>query len=148
LHFWNEHLPRYALRGPDLGWASQMRRRVQHSLRRLCEYVESEPEWASVRAFCAEATLASRIGLRQIRRLGLRYGFERLDPPRSLLKQVHGFGICVNAWGLTRAFNPAALPRQRLFRDGHELWISRATLSERYGVTRPEPSDQSPRREG
>ena len=36
-------------------------------------------------------------------------------------------------WGLTRAFNPAALPRQRFLRDHNELWISRSTLVTLYG---------------
>ena len=29
LHFWNEHLPRYSEKGPDLGWACAVRDRVQ-----------------------------------------------------------------------------------------------------------------------
>jgi hypothetical protein len=41
-------------------------------------------------------------------------------------------GDSVSAWGLTRAFNPAALPRHRFLRDHHELWISRTTLLKRY----------------
>lgn len=32
LHLWNEHLPRYSERGPDVGWACEMRRRVLRSL--------------------------------------------------------------------------------------------------------------------
>src|SRR5438046_991131 len=36
-------------------------------------------------------------------------------------------------WGLTRAFNPAALPRQRFLRDHNELWISRSMLLKLYG---------------
>ena len=49
LHFWNEHLPRYSARGPDLGWACAVRDRVRHSLRAFSEYVEGEPAWQDVR---------------------------------------------------------------------------------------------------
>ncbi len=37
LHFWNEHLPRYSARGPDLGWACAVRDRVTYSLRAFSE---------------------------------------------------------------------------------------------------------------
>src|SRR5215472_13478242 len=81
LHFWNEHLPRYSSKGPNLAWACAMRDRVMYSLR----------------------------------------------------ARLHGLGECFMQWGLTRAYNPAALPRQPFLRDRHELWISRATLRLRYG---------------
>jgi hypothetical protein len=32
LHFWNEHLPRYTMQGPDLRWACLVRNQVLHSL--------------------------------------------------------------------------------------------------------------------
>jgi hypothetical protein len=134
LHLWNEHLPRYSERGPDVAWACEMRRRVLHSMRLLAAYVEREPGWESVRAFCAATTLSNRLGNRQIRRLAGRYGFERIEPPDSLLLRLHALGDCFNTWALTRAFNPAALRRQPFLRGRHELWISRATLIGRYGI--------------
>ncbi|MBV8121305.1 MAG: hypothetical protein JO081_15370 [Alphaproteobacteria bacterium] len=62
-----------------------------------------------------------------------RYGFERTPTDPSLLARLHGLGECFVLWGLTRAFNPAALPRQPFLRDRYEMWISRATLLARYG---------------
>ena len=48
LHFWNEHLPRYTIRGPDLRWACVVRNRVLHSFHALALYVESEPAWRQI----------------------------------------------------------------------------------------------------
>ena len=134
LHLWNEHLPRYSERGPDIAWACEMRRRVLHSMRLLAGYVEKEPGWQSVRAFYAATSLSNRLGNRQIRRVAGRYGFKRVEPPDSVLRRLHALGDCFNTWALTRAFNPAALRRQPFLRGRHELWISRATLIERYGI--------------
>jgi hypothetical protein len=132
LHLWNEHIPRYSEHGPDLGWAADMRRRILHSLRLLAQHAEHHPAWQQLAAFRADATLSSRLGDIQIRRLALRHGFELVEPPALLFRQLHALGDSVSAWGLTRAFNPAALARQRFLRDHHELWISRAMLLRRY----------------
>ena len=132
LHFWNEHLPRYSARGPDFGWACAVRDRVKYSLRAFCEYVEGEPAWQDVRAIRAETALPARLGACQIKRVFQRYGFERVPTDASPLARLHGLGECFVLWGLTRAFNPAALPRQPFLRDRHELWISRVTLRRRY----------------
>jgi|SRR5215469_4094303 hypothetical protein len=132
LHFWNEHLPRYSVRGPDLGWACAMRDRVRHSLRAFSEYVEYEPAWQEIRAIRTETALPARLGAPQIMRVFQRYGFERVPIDSTLLARLHGLGECFVLWGLTRAYNPAALPRQPFLRDRHELWISRAALLLRY----------------
>jgi hypothetical protein len=132
LHFWNEHLPRYSARGPDLGWACALRDRVICSLREFSEYIECEPSWREVRAIRAETAWPARLGASQIRRVFQRYGFEEVPPDSSFLARLHGLGECFVLWGLTRAFNPAALPRQPFLRDRHELWISRKTLLTRY----------------
>jgi hypothetical protein len=132
LHFWNEHLPRYSARGPDLGWACTVRDRVKHSLRAFSEYVEGEPAWQDVRAIRAETALSARFGTSQIKRVFQRYGFERVPTDSSLLARLHGLGECFVLWGLTLAFNPAALRRQPFLRDRHELWIPRAELRRRY----------------
>jgi hypothetical protein len=71
LHFWNEHLPRYSERGPDLGWACAVRDRVIYSLRAFSEYVESEAAWREVRAIRTETALPARLGALQIPRCWL-----------------------------------------------------------------------------
>ena len=132
LHFWNEHMPRYSERGPDLGWACAVRDRVRHSLRAFSEYIEGEPAWQNVRAIRTETALPARLGAEQLMRVFQRYGFERVPTDSSLRARLHGLGECFVLWGLTRAFNPAAVPRTPFLRDRHELWISRATLRLRY----------------
>jgi hypothetical protein len=133
LHLWNEHLPPYAHGGPDLAWASDMRRRVFRSLQLLAEAIDREPAWLGVRAFRGDATLSRRLGEIQIRRLAERHGFERVPSPCSMLRQLHFLGNCFNAWALTLAFNPAALERQGFLRGRCEVWISRDGLVDRYG---------------
>lgn len=135
LHLWNEHLPRYSETGPDIAWACEMRRRVLRSMRLLAVFVEREPVWQPMQAFCAETTLSNRLGDLQIRRLASRYGFERVVPAASILRRLHTYGDCFNTWALTRAFNPAALARQPFLRGRYELWISRPALLARYGPT-------------
>ena len=132
LHFWNEHLPPYSSNGPNLRWACAIRDRVVYSLRAFTDYIESEAAWREVRAIRTETALPARLGASQIGRVFRRYGFERVPTDSSLLARLHGLGECFVLWGLTRAFNPAALPRQPFLRDRHELWISRNALLLRY----------------
>jgi hypothetical protein len=137
LHFWNEHLPHYPPAGPNLLWACGMRDQMRRSLRSLAEYVEDEPSWREIRALRGEYALSSRLGTPQVRRVGERYGFERVRPTDlSLLGRLHAVGEGVILWSLTRAFHPAALARQPFMRDHHELWISRRALIGRYGRQR------------
>ncbi len=133
LHLWNEHLPPYTNGGPDLAWASHMRRRVFLSLQLLADAVECEPAWQHVQAFRGDATLSRRLGETQIRRVAERYGFERVATPLTLLGQLHLIGDSFNAWALTSAFNPAALERQGFLRGRCEVWMSRRVLLARYG---------------
>jgi hypothetical protein len=148
LHFWNEHLPRYSERGPDLRWACAVRDRVIYSLRAFSEYVEGEPGWAEVRAIRTDTAIPARLGAPQIMRVFQRYGFERVPTDSSLMDRLHGLGECFVLWGLTRAFNPAALPRQPFLRDRHQLWISRATLLRRYAQHNRQVAIGTARRRG
>jgi hypothetical protein len=132
LHFWNEQLPRRAECGPGLGWASEMRRHVVHSLEALALYIEADWTWRGIRAFHAESALSARLGQRQVARLVHRYGFEISLADRSLLQRLHDLGDDFLLWGLARAYNSAALPRLRFFREHRDLWISRPSLLRLY----------------
>ncbi|MGE5271702.1 MAG: YkoP family protein [Thiohalocapsa sp.] len=125
LHFWNEHLPRYSDLGPDLRWAAEMRRRVLRSLMALAVYVEEEAAWRNVNAFRAYAAFSSRVGVLQLYRVTRRLGFEWVPGGPSTARALAG---SITGYGLTRAYNPAALARQPFFRRSHEIWISRAAL--------------------
>jgi YkoP-like protein len=132
LHLWNERLPRYSSGGPDLAWACEMRDRVASSLGALAEYVDSEPGWREVTAFRADAALSSRLGEAQLQRVARRYGFEPVPQRPSWLGRLYALGDSVTLWGLARAYNPAAVPRQPFLRERCELWISRVALLARY----------------
>jgi hypothetical protein len=142
LHLWNEHLPRYVSGGPDINWASEIRRRAVRSLQLLAAFVERDPHWQEVRAFQGEATLSSRLGALQLNRVASRYGFELVDTECSFARQLHQLGDSFCRWGLTSAYNPAALARQRFFRPYHELWIPRTALVGLY-LRQPGRSGQS-----
>src|SRR5689334_1916169 len=88
LHFWNEHLPRYSSKGPDLGWACAVRDRVIYSLRAFSEYVESAPAWREVQAIRTETALPARLGALQIGRVFQRYGFERVPTDWSFRERL------------------------------------------------------------
>jgi hypothetical protein len=149
LHFWNEHLPRYAPDGPNLRWACAIRDQMQRSLCSLAEYVEREPAWREIRALRGEAALSTRLGILQVQRVGERYGFERVPATsNSFLRRLHTVGEAMTLWSLTRAFNPAALSRQPFIRDHHELWISRSSLIERYGRPRRQAGTGEARSDG
>jgi hypothetical protein len=131
LHFWNEQLPRYPSPGPDLRWARAMRDQVAHSMCLLADYVEKEPVWREVQAFYGEGVFFSgRLGMPQIERVCMRFGYEQVqsEPVPSLRRRVHLFCENFTLWGLTRAFQPAALPRRPFVRPRQELWLSRARL--------------------
>jgi hypothetical protein len=136
LHFWNEHLPRYSATGPDLCWARAMRDQVVHSLSALADHIETEPAWRGVRALRGEAALSARLGRSQVRRVVERFGYECVPTDSSLFRRLHSLGDSFILWALTRAFNPAALPRQPFLRDHHDLWMSRTTLLLRYSRRR------------
>lgn len=139
LHLWNEHLPRRGPHGRGLGWAGAMRSRVVRSLAALAVFVETDPAWCGIAAFHAEAGLSARPGSRQAERVVRRYGFERLAAEPSLLRRVHDLGDDFLLWGLARAFNPAALPQLRFWREHQNLWISRTALQRHY-LSRREPA--------
>ena len=117
LHWWNEHLPWYSPKGPDLGWACAMRDHVLHSLRSLAAYVESESAWREIRALRGDAALSARLGIWQVQRVVGRYGFERVPTEVSIPRRLHALGESFTLWSLTRAFNPAALGRQPFLRE-------------------------------
>jgi hypothetical protein len=132
LHIWNEQVPRFRLHaGPDLGWAVDVRRRLQQSFKDLARYLAADPESACIRGVHACVVFGNRRRRWQIRRAAARFGFDLIDDP-TRPKSLHERGEDVLIWLLTRAFNPAALRRQSFWHDRTELWISREELLRRY----------------
>jgi YkoP domain len=133
LHIWNEHVPRYSGNGPSLAWAKEMRRRMLYSIGLLAAFAERDPQWSQVPAFFGVSTLSSRLGEVRMRQLAQRHGFDAVEPPPSLWRPLRLVADAMVVWGLTRAFNPAALRRQKFLRDHCELWISHSRLLKLYG---------------
>ena len=118
LLFWNEHLPHYTIRGPDLRWACLVRNQLLHSLQALTLQVESEPAWRHIRALRGEAALSTRLRMAQVRRVAERFGFERVPMDSSLLSRLHALGESFTLWGLTRRSTPLRC------RDSHSFGIT------------------------
>ena len=130
LHIWNEQMPRFSLSGPDLRWALDVRRRLLHSFRSLARHLEQDPAWKDIRGIHACVTFGSNRRRWQIRHAAARFGFDLMEDgaPAGL----HELGEDFLIWAFARAFNPAALRRQRFRRDRTELWISRHRLLSLY----------------
>jgi hypothetical protein len=131
LHIWNEQIPRFRRTGPDLRWAIDVRRRLNRSFRALALHLEHDPAWWDIRGVHACVTFGSRRRHWQIRRAAARFGFELIENGAPA-EGLHELGEDFLIWAFTRAFNPAALRRQRFRRDRSELWISRQKLLGRY----------------
>lgn len=134
LHFWNEQLLRFPKHGPDIRWAKSMLGRFRYSLEALCRYVEHEPGWAEVNAFCGTPRLPLRPNAtRQLRAVAEAYGFEMAareePPPGRFWSWAEGF----RTLSFVLAYNPAASSHSSFRKQRQCLWLSRDTLVTRYG---------------
>lgn len=145
IHFWNERLPVVPPGGPDLHWARTMYRKAIASLRLLAGFLQAQEELAGVRACGADAAGFLTGPALDTGAVFPRLGFEMLRPHA----QAGPWGRFVEfwenlySWMLVWAYNPSTLRGKTpwtLERFG--LWISRATLLERYG--RPPAADEAP----
>ena len=110
LHFWNEHIPRFAPRGPDLAWARIFRHRMQSSLRALARHMEEDHAWDDTQAIHGCVNFGSRRRRWQIQLAAERFGFELV--PVDVPCGLHEIGEDILIWCFARAFNPVALRRQ------------------------------------
>lgn len=135
LHWTNERLPRIPEHGPDLGWATAMRRGIETSLRALARYLVSHERDCGAAAIHASMVFGTRLGSGQVDRWARRIGFELIErePAATLGTHLRGIGDGLLLLGLTWAFNPGGLKHKPFFRDRYEIWISRATLLDRFG---------------
>jgi len=135
LHFWNEQLPRIPPGGPGFGWALAMQRQFVHSLRRLAAHAALDDEFGEITAFRGDIMFAGALSRgAKLEEVGKRYGFEIIEPERSPATALHElFGGLFIAC-LIRTFNPAGLRKSAWRRRRYEVWISKKTLIERYGM--------------
>lgn len=134
LHFWNEHIPRMGLAGPDLTWGLRFYRRLRRSLLELARYASRAPEMGDVVAFRGESSLAAEVGWERYAEVLTSLGFDFNPlPPANIWQRIASFFEHLYVWALIWAFNPVSLRGKRLLTAGRgELWISRARLLERY----------------
>lgn len=135
LHLWNEHLPPLPKGGPTFAWVNRLRRQLLYSLNELAAYAEASPSLRNVVAFQARGAFVSRGRSAKMIRIAAGFGFERIvrDRQPRLIIHVQDFFDNFWLWGLVWAFNPRSLRGRALLRQRDELWISRATLIERFG---------------
>jgi hypothetical protein len=143
LHLWNEHIPPIDPAGPDLAWALQTERRLRRSLRRLAEWLTSNPACQDVQAIGGVTVLLSPDGQDGSAQLLRRLGFE-FFPCHNPLGKFGEFWENLYTWWLMWAFNPASLRGRRLLHlQRTEIWMSRQTFLARHG--RPIPSESGAR---
>ncbi len=136
LHFWNEHIPTMPEDGPTIAWALQFQRQLRHSLVELSDHVRDDHKLRSVKAFGGEPPFGGEDGLKLLKNLLNRWGFDvipadyadgRVQKAANMLKNLYTMGL---VW----AFNPASLTRKKMLgRKRDQIWISRHILIEKYG---------------
>jgi hypothetical protein len=146
LHLWNERILALGSFRPGLGWASRVKRRIEHSLAMLAVHVEADPSLGQCKALRADAVLLARRRRQTLTRIAQRLG---LGAP--LCVQPADPGHTMLSFALAWAWHPASALNRPLRATRYVFWISRGALYERYGPpgrrTRGEsaPSEQLPR---
>lgn len=138
LHLWNEHLPPFPQRGPNLGWALRVSRAFDASLRELHRYIETHAELHDVVGLRGNMTFGGSARGAQLGRVAARYGFEPIDAPplRSPWQRLHRFGENILISLMVLAHNAAALHADTLWRDRTMVLLTRQALQRRYGGAR------------
>ncbi len=137
IHLWNEHMPRMGTTGPDLDWGVRFYRGMMASLKELSNYVQTDHQLASVKAFHGEVAVLQGEDVPAASQLLERLGFDTQAPkvPRSWLGRFRMFWENLYTWWLMWAFQPASLRgKNRRHLARFDMWISRAELVTRYGA--------------
>lgn len=135
LHLWSERVP-LMRQGASIGWAREMSRCLETSLRELAAYLAPRPEFDRVRVLRAQTALGGSERNAQIARLKGRYGFELIPDtsPVPAAERALRFGQNLLISLMVVAHNPASLRADTLRRDRTPLFMSREVLDHRYGT--------------
>ncbi len=141
IHLWNEHVPPIPSAGPNLAWASRMRRLFIASLHAVAGQVAHDPRLASVRAIGGATALFSPVerpgGVHLMQRLGF-----TVVPYHRPLGCFGEFWENLYSWWITWAFNAVSLRQRRLLRlQRSEIWMSVEDFLGRYGADRARRSE-------
>jgi ceramide glucosyltransferase len=134
LHLWNEHLLKVSRDGPDLRWATGMRKLMQFTLHELAIAAQADPRLRRAKAFGGTALFTSRGGPSQVAKMASRFGFKWIADTRkpSVVRSIHDFFQNFLVFGLQWAFNPAGLKGKDFLRPREHLYMSREELLDRH----------------
>jgi YkoP domain len=135
LHLWNEHLPRLPHHGPSMGWALEMRRCLEVSLRELARYLSTHRDFREVTVLRGDIKFCVAEQCEQMARLCRRLGFEvgEAEEPGTLAEQVHRFGQNILISLMVLALNGVAIRPGTLRRTSVVVYLSRRQLISRFG---------------
>jgi hypothetical protein len=138
LHLWNEHLPRLSHHGASVGWALEMRRCLEVSLRELARYLSTDRDFREVAVLRGEIKFCVAEQCNQMAGLCRRLGFEVADTeePGTLVEQVHRFGQNILISLMVLALNGMAIRPDTLRRTSVMVYLSRRQLISRFGGAR------------
>jgi hypothetical protein len=135
LHFWNEQIPPVPKSGPTIGWARQMQRAMETSLRELARYVSSHADLDDVAAVLGDAPSGTRAQREQLARIMARFGFEAVVEPENLPlgERLHRLGQNILISLIVFTHNAGALRADTLQRVRLPIYLSRHTLEREFG---------------
>lgn len=133
LHLWNEHIRPMGPCGATFGWAHQVGRAIDQSLRELACYLSRHPELAAVRVLRGDMCLGGIKQHGQFLRIAARLGFEPAGLRVPWWDALHRTGNALLVLLLVLATNPVALRRTPLRHIPIRIFMSRAALMARYG---------------
>jgi hypothetical protein len=139
LHLWNEHIPPLPPSGPDLAWATLVRRLLIRSFRAVGEQFSCDPRLADVRAVGGVMSWLSIKGHPAGELLLRRLGFTVM-PSHNPLGRFGEFWENLYAWLIMWTFNAASLRgRQLLNMRRAEMWMPVEDFLSRYGMSETLP---------
>jgi hypothetical protein len=136
LHLWNEHVPRMSSDGVSVGWALEMSRCVDVSLRELAAYLSFEWELEDIVIIRGNVVFCTADKCDELIRLCSRLGFECPcgGLPIGLAEQLLRFGQNLLISMMVLVLNSAALRADTLRRTRVGLYLTRKQLMARYLV--------------
>jgi hypothetical protein len=133
LHLWGERVPALPAEGADLAWAKQTYRVFVHSLKAVAREMQENPLLSDAVAVGNDFSFAYRVGSANMFE---RIGFTLTKPPqRNFVDRLVQRGSRLWTRLLRRAYNaPSLRSVDTPDYDTISLWMSRATLLDRYGT--------------
>ncbi|MFZ1041012.1 MAG: hypothetical protein WCA79_06540 [Anaerolineales bacterium] len=135
IHFWNEHMPVIPDEGADLSYGLKLQRLAIYSMKRVAEYIQSNPSLSDVQVIGGITTFISREAAD-----GGRKSFEHLGFtifPYARTEGAFGeFWENFYGWWLMWAYNPVSARYRKMQEMQHtEFWMAREKFLERFGKT-------------